>query len=280
MQRHYPLTLAQPTSTLRISLPLWQWPKAELLAGHWIQVSCPTCEGSGSEIGIAGWRFPCRDCVGLVAGHLAKSGGIRTWQRYQAADLSTFEWQRLPVHLANLLQGYAETTEQHLVSGWGLMLTGGVGCGKTHLAVGMGIVALGLGFSVYATTLGELLLAIRASFQQEAEYSEAELLETVCGVDLLILDDLGMEKPTAWARERLAYVVNQRYAVNLATIVTTNLDLDVLEEQWSGRVMSRLYGAAQAVGLHEVTDYRRHQRQRYLEQQLLKASVKHDLLIR
>jgi len=160
------------------------------------------------------------------------------------------------------------------------MLTGGVGCGKTHLAVGMGIVALGLGFSVYATTLGELLLAIRASFQQEAEYSEAELLETVCGVDLLILDDLGMEKPTAWARERLAYVVNQRYAVNLATIVTTNLDLDVLEEQWSGRVMSRLYGAAQAVGLHEVTDYRRHQRQRYLEQQLLKASVKHDLLIR
>lgn len=70
---------------------------------------------------------------------------------------------------------------------------------------------------------GRTLARIRASFQREAEHSEAELLETVCGVELLILDDLGMEKPTAWARERLTYVVNQRYAANLATVVSTNL---------------------------------------------------------
>lgn len=68
---------------------------------------------------MAGWRFPCRDCVGLVANHLAKRGGIRTWQRYEQADLATFEWQRRPAYLNNLLQGYAESIEQHLVSGWG-----------------------------------------------------------------------------------------------------------------------------------------------------------------
>lgn len=233
-----------------------------------MQVNCTTCEGSGIGTGIGGWCFPCVDCVATVTDHVMASGGIRTWQRYQQSDLTTFEWQRLPAHLTNLLKGYAEGIEQHVRRGWGLILTGGVGCGKTHLAVGMGIVALGLGFSVYATTLGELLLAIRASFQRETEHSEADLLETVCGVDLLILDDLGMEKPTPWARERLAYVVNQRYAANLATVITTNLDLDLLESQWHGRVMSRLYGAAQAVGLHEVADYRRHQRQSYLEQSL------------
>jgi len=89
-------------------------------------------------------------------------------------------------------------------------------------------------------------------------------MQRVCTTDLLILDDLGMEKPTDWARDRLAHIVNSRYASTKATIVTTNLQMEQLEERWSARVMSRLYGTAQAVGLHDVPDYRRTQRQKQL----------------
>ena len=51
----------------------------------------------------------------------------------------------------------------------------------------------------------------------------------------------------------------------VATLVTTNLALDELEKRWDGRVMSRLYGSCQAVGFSSVADYRRVQRQEYLE---------------
>ena len=147
----------------------------------------------------------------------------------------------------------------------GQILTGAVGSGKTHVALGLAILTLGIGGSAFVTTLGELLLSIRSSYQREVERSEAELLEHVCTVDLLVLDDLGIEKPTDWAKERLAYIVNRRYSRKRATIVTTNLALDELEKRWDGRVMSRLYGSCQAVGFSSVADYRRVQRQEYLE---------------
>ena len=140
-----------------------------------------------------------------------------------------------------------------------------MGSGKTHVALGLAILALGIGASAYVTTLGELLLSIRSSYQREVERSEAELLEHVCTVEMLVLDDLGIEKPTEWAKERLAYIVNRRYSQQRATLVTTNLALDELEKRWDGRVMSRLYGSCQAVGFSSVADYRRVQRQEYLE---------------
>jgi hypothetical protein len=47
--------------------------------------------------------------------------------------------------------------------------------------------------------------------------------------------------------------------------VTTNLTLDEMERSWDRRVVSRLYGTAQAIGMHDIADYRRHQRRHYVE---------------
>ena len=109
-------------------------------------------------------------------------------------------------------------------------------------------------------------MEIRAGYQGLDGDSEQKLMHRVCTTDLLILDDLGVEKPSEWARERLAFIVNQRYAVELANIVTTNLRLDDLEDRWDSRVVSRLYGTSQAVGLNGVEDYRREQRKRRIDQ--------------
>ena len=247
-----------------LHLPAWQWPRSLLLAGRWMQADCDLCGGEG-QIQGPHWRYACPGCVQAVREHVRRSGGVKEWQRYREADLSTFNWSRLSGTSQQVLQRYAEAIDSHLDSGWGLILTGAVGSGKTHVALGLAILALGIGASAYVTTLGELLLSIRSSYQREVERSEAELLEHVCTVELLVLDDLGIEKPTEWAKERLAYIVNRRYSQQRATLVTTNLALDELEKRWDGRVMSRLYGSCQAVGFSSVADYRRVQRQEYLE---------------
>ncbi len=185
------------------------------------------------------------------------SGGLRGWRRYRQASLATFDWSRLPTALAQQIQGYAADLAGHLAEGWGLVLSGGVGCGKTHLAVGLGLLALGLGYSAYATTLDELLRGLRASYQSREPGREARLMATVTEADLLVLDDLGLERPTPWARERLAQVIQQRYNRGRALLVTTTLGMDELERVWGAEVVSRLYGSCSVVRLEGVPDYRR-----------------------
>jgi len=250
--------LTQDTTSLTLSLqPAWQWPRNQLLAGRWMSANCTACQELDDVDSL------CRWCSNQL--HLRPhAGGIENWQRYAESDLVSLDWTRFSAEQVTAIQGYAEHISDHIDAGWGLILSGNNGCGKTHVAVGLAVVALGIGAEAYATTLGELLLSVRNSWQPQTDQSEAKLMQRVCTTDLLILDDLGMEKPTDWARDRLAHIVNSRYASTKATIVTTNLQMEQLEERWSARVMSRLYGTAQAVGLHDVPDYRRTLRQKQL----------------
>lgn len=240
----------------------WQWTRQELLAGRWLTPDCEACRSQKES--PTQEDFHCRYCTQYVQWSYRESGGIREWKRFHGESLATFSWSHLPPSQVALLRKYTEGFPQHLNTGWGLILTGGVGTGKTHLAVGFGLLALGLGYTVYATTLADLLHAMRMGWEAGNPRRQARLVERACDVHLLILDDLGMEKPTAWARERLSQVINRRYEANRTTIVTTNLNLDQLESMWDQRVASRLYGTCESIGLENVPDFRRLQRKQHL----------------
>ncbi len=66
---------------------------------------------------------------------------------------------------------------------------------------------------------------------------------------LLILDDLGAEKPTEWVRERMYEIVNQRYEWMRPIIVTSNLSPAQLAKQVGQRVASRLMEMCEVVEL-------------------------------
>ncbi|MEM7130386.1 MAG: ATP-binding protein [Chloroflexota bacterium] len=238
--------------------PAWRWSRADLLAGSWFCGQCETCEGTGI-VNLRDQNATCPWCKGQIEMNLHNAGGIQSWQRYDETDLATFDWSRIGAQSADMIQCYAEWMDDSIGNGCGLVITGSTGTGKTHLAVGLGVVALGMGYEVYATMLGEVLLTIRASWGEylPGRTDEAKLTEKLCTIKLLILDDLGSEKPTEWAIERLAYIINRRYTAQLPTIITTNLDISELETLWSSRVTSRLLGTAQLIELHDVKDYRR-----------------------
>jgi DNA replication protein DnaC len=48
---------------------------------------------------------------------------------------------------------------------------------------------------------------------------------------VLVLDDMGTQSGTAWAQEKLFQILNHRYNAQLATVVTTNLGIDRLDER-------------------------------------------------
>lgn len=116
-----------------------------------------------------------------------------------------------------------------------VVLFGPVGTGKTYAAVAAAHLAmkvLGLGPSFWPVT--DLLDQLRPGGPEG-------VLEAAGRAGLLILDDLGAERPTDWTGERLYSLVNARWLQMLPTVVTCNATkLEELPELCGPRVWSRL----------------------------------------
>jgi DNA replication protein DnaC len=119
--------------------------------------------------------------------------------------------------------------------GW-LVLVGDYGCGKTHLAAAIANFALSereMG-PIFAV-VPDLLDYLRTTFSPDSDVSYDDRFNAFRGADLLILDDLGTENATPWAREKLFQIINYRYNERSPLVVTTN-DLDRVDP----RIRSRL----------------------------------------
>ncbi|MCX7838813.1 MAG: ATP-binding protein [Anaerolineae bacterium] len=119
--------------------------------------------------------------------------------------------------------------------GW-LLLKGGLGCGKTHLAAAIANACLARGIAVLFVVVPDLLDHLRATFAPTSRVSYDDRFENIRTVPCLILDDLGTQATTAWAQEKLFQLFNYRYNAQLPTVVTTNRELEEIDP----RVRSRL----------------------------------------
>jgi DNA replication protein DnaC len=120
------------------------------------------------------------------------------------------------------------------VDGW-LLLQGGFGCGKTHLAAAIANFTVSLGVPTLFITVPDLLDALRFAYDNPESTFE-QRFEEIRNATLLIMDDFGTQNATAWAQEKLFQIMNYRYINHLPLVVTTNL----LLEQIEGRIRSRL----------------------------------------
>lgn len=136
----------------------------------------------------------------------------------------------------------------------GLKLFGSYGCGKTHLVSAI-IHKIGENFiNSTFVNVPELLVKIKQSFGND-EVNLDCTIERAKEAPLLILDDLGAEKPSEWVREQLYVIINRRYEDMLPTIVTTNCTTAELVERLGERTVSRLIEMTDAYKI-TADDYR------------------------
>ncbi len=136
----------------------------------------------------------------------------------------------------NLRMAYERCVEFAInPSGW-ILLSGGYGCGKTHLAVAIANNQIADGRPVIFTTVPDLLDFLRSSFAPNSLVGFDERFEQIKTAPLLILDDFGTESGTPWAREKLFQILNHRYNGRLPTIITTNYELEEIELRMRSRL--------------------------------------------
>ena len=190
-----------------------------------MQEPCPLCEGSGLRLIDRDGRVHAQTCEcrqKLRASKLVEAARIP--QRYAHCTLEEYVPGMNPMFNAALLQarnfvkGYPFDT-----NGNGLLLTGSIGVGKTHLAVGMlqALIA-DRGAKGLFYDYRDLLKQVQNSYNRSVQETELEILQPVFDAEVLVLDELGASKPTDWVWDTVAHILNTRYNDRRTTIITTN----------------------------------------------------------
>jgi DNA replication protein DnaC len=125
----------------------------------------------------------------------------------------------------------------------GLLFMGPSGVGKTHLAVAALKELIRRGHGGLFCDYRELLKEIQASYNPANESTEMSVLEPVRTAEVLVLDDLGASKPSAWVLDIIGLVLNARYNERKMTILTTNY----VDETGSGTPGAELPGGRRVV---------------------------------
>jgi DNA replication protein DnaC len=190
---------------------------------------CPKCDGMGMlVVRHPNGRFAAEPCECrferrvsslLERAHIPRRYQHCSFESYEAqfpgADRSLAE-ARLKAQ--GFVDGYPVTTE-----GRGLLMTGSIGVGKTHLAVGiLQSLIVEKGVRGLFCDYRELLKEIQHSYNPQVLTTELDILRPVFEAEVLVLDELGASKPTEWVWDTVAHILNTRYNDKRTTIITTN----------------------------------------------------------
>jgi DNA replication protein DnaC len=200
------------------------------------------CDGSGflwdEELRRA---RPCTCRPAKMARKRAAAVAGRLPKRFREVSFDREPVASMNGALIREVREYVRAIRERLDAGRGLWFTGDVGTGKTTLAMLVSKAAMEADRTVAIYSLPRLLGLLRDSYGDDAPYSLNELLERLCAVDLLHIDDVGAEQSSPWVLEQLYTIVNTRYEDGRALLLTTNLDREQLVQQIGERTVSRIY---------------------------------------
>lgn len=152
--------------------------------------------------------------------HLLGTSGIK--KRFTTRTFTAFHKTAQNERAFDLARRYVSKFDSCLEQGVGIYFEGSCGVGKTHLAVAIALQLIGEGYPVIFRTFGELLSELRKTYNPKSTVMEEQILSVFLSADLLIIDDLGKEKPSEWTLDRLYYIINDRYENMKPTIITAN----------------------------------------------------------
>ena len=218
--------------------------------------SCPKCKDTGFVLG-----HRC-DCLkSLVAKYIGANANLSEYmknQTFENFDFSLFEettvdGKTVPVlkimqKAVQICMDFAEGFDREKSN---MILSGNAGTGKTFLSSCIANRALERGKTVYYTSAYKLFETLEAlKFGKETGEDAEEIAKYIYEVDLLIIDDLGTEFTTQFTSAVFFDIINSRLVSGKSTLISTNLDLEGINNLYSQRITSRIMGDYKAITLY------------------------------
>jgi len=137
------------------------------------------------------------------------------------------------------------------------MLCGNTGTGKTRILQGLLMqLILGSGLSGRYLSWPRWLARLKASFGKGATESTQELMDMLLGREIIVIDELGGERSSAWNVQELESLLSEFEEQEQLILISANLELEQLNDRLGARATSRLMGLCQLLKV-EALDYRR-----------------------
>lgn len=125
--------------------------------------------------------------------------------------------------ITKAMQNYVDNFDELKKQGKGLLLYGMCGTGKTYAACEVANALIDKGYSVMVTNFARVINSLQATFEKQ------ECIDNLNRYSLLVIDDLGIERDTPFAKEQVYNIIDSRYRAGLPMIITTNLSIDKIK---------------------------------------------------
>ncbi|MDE5557642.1 MAG: ATP-binding protein [Ruminococcus sp.] len=200
-----------------------------------IHYNCEKCDDTGYCNGEM-----C-ECFKQLCGKL-EADEINKHSNLELSSFDTFELSYYTGDEHNMMKRIFEYArnyaEKFTPASNSILIYGKTGLGKTHISLAIANRILEKGYSVLYDSVVNMLHKIE---EEHFSYNhKAEMMNLIMQTDLLIIDDLGTERETAFYNSTIYNIINTRLNYRKPVIISTNLDYDEILTNYDERIVSRL----------------------------------------
>ena len=215
---------------------------------------CKECNDTGSNK-KTGKRCECLTVLAnqIWAKNLCTNSPIQLTS-FDTINAMYFQFSSDPNKMRRYYQNavvYADSFRPHCPS---IIMRGKTGLGKTHLALAIANEVIKKGYTVLCDNAQNIIeIAESEKFSKDGDFASA--ISMFLDVDLLVIDDVGSEVSTEFARTVMFRIIDGRLRQNQSTIITTNLTFEQMKQFYDYRIVSRILGVYQILNF-DGTDLR------------------------
>jgi DNA replication protein DnaC len=143
---------------------------------------------------------------------------------------------------------FVQNWQEMRKNGYGFFFWGNVGAGKTHTSTALANELMEKQLvEVLFLNMPETVTRVKKTFDAEIKTADAKLFDRMKEVELLVIDDLGVEKYSDWLSDQIYQIIDHRWKNQKPMIITSNQSLNDLGKFYKPQVASRIWGCCKSI---------------------------------